>query len=526
MRLIAVALGVLIALICFLDARKWNRAPQTVYRFFLLDGKLKLPGFVYTILAANLSLGNFLVFVASWGYTFGRAGLIWFLANLVLNVVGFRLFFPRCRKYIESHDNNGTIHDFLSTAYTRSGTSSGAAAIRLSASLVTVVGLLFAIVFELSLAVDLLRPASQLERITLFAIATLVICLFTAYGGFKTLITSDICQASAIALTTGALLFLLFSSDFNGSAGLLTAPISSHDFVAIGWPNMLSITVIGSGWLLVAMDQWQRTCASRSYDTSTKGTSIYLILISFFAVAYAIWGMYDKSLLLPSLDAARKALHSGGTNPLADLLLLPRAGSRGVLVDFIACGLLAAAASTTNTFLTVSSHSLTSDVVLVSLAKRSIHGLTAEENRVFVGIGRRWIVNCGMGGLIIACFAILITQGLLRDALSFFFIAYSVQFALLAPMIMTWFTKSHRPSPEAALVSILLGFIISLIAGFGFWTLVQRNAAPILAVAPSDWLTLTPVITLVAGLIPLVISIAIGSRKRHEHKPATAISGN
>ena len=33
--------------------------PPTVYRFFLLDGKLKLGGFVSTILAANLSLGNF-----------------------------------------------------------------------------------------------------------------------------------------------------------------------------------------------------------------------------------------------------------------------------------------------------------------------------------------------------------------------------------------------------------------------------------------------------------------------------------
>ena len=83
------------------------------------------------------------------------------LRNLVMNVVGFRLFFPRCKKYIESHDNNGTIHDFLATAYAAGTKSRSAAAIRLSASLVTVVGLLFAIVFELSLAVELFRPTSQ-----------------------------------------------------------------------------------------------------------------------------------------------------------------------------------------------------------------------------------------------------------------------------------------------------------------------------------------------------------------------------
>ena len=290
----------------------------------------------------------------------------------------------------------------------------------------------------------------------MFAVATLLICAFTAYGGFKTLITSDICQATAIALTTATLFFLMLSSNPSGSAHLLSARLSGQDFLAIGWPNMVSITVIGSGWLLVAMDQWQRTCASRSYDTSKKGVSIYLGLISLFAIVYALWGMYDKSLLLPSLNATQKALHSGGSNPLADLLLLPHIGVGGMLSDFIACGLLAAAASTTNTFLTVSSHSITSDVVLVSLAKRSIHSLSEGENRAFVTIGRA--ISVGMGALIIACFAFLLTQGLLKDALSFFFIAYSVQFALLAPMVMTW-PAWKTPSATAALISISPAFL-------------------------------------------------------------------
>jgi hypothetical protein len=114
------AFWVLLGVICVVDARRWNSLGRmTLYRFFLLDGKLRLVGFVATMTAANLSIGNFLVFIASWGYLFGPVGIFWFLVNLVMNVVGFRLFFPAYKSYIEDHGNSGTIHDYLSGAFSQ-----------------------------------------------------------------------------------------------------------------------------------------------------------------------------------------------------------------------------------------------------------------------------------------------------------------------------------------------------------------------------------------------------------------------
>jgi hypothetical protein len=80
----AVVVGVIIGTVCLVDAYKWNCvSPPTLYKFFLLNGALKLKGFVSTILAANLSQANFLVLIASFGCAFGLPGLIWLPLNLV-----------------------------------------------------------------------------------------------------------------------------------------------------------------------------------------------------------------------------------------------------------------------------------------------------------------------------------------------------------------------------------------------------------------------------------------------------------
>jgi hypothetical protein len=132
---VATVILLLIAAICFRDAYRWNQAPQTVYRFFLLSGHLNLGPFVSTIIAANLSLGNFIIFVSIWGYKYGIVGLVLFCINLLLNFVGFLLFLPAFKTYIESHLNNGTIHDFVAKAYDDDELGRGSAAIRFTASL-------------------------------------------------------------------------------------------------------------------------------------------------------------------------------------------------------------------------------------------------------------------------------------------------------------------------------------------------------------------------------------------------------
>jgi Na+/proline symporter len=497
----------IIIVACVADAFLWNRkAQQTLYRFFLVEGKLRLPFYTTALVAANLSVGNFIVFISVWGYKYGLAGLLCFIVNLALNVLGFAIFFPRFRGYIESHENNGTIHDYLSTAYTPDPRSRQALSIRLTASVVTIVGLTLAIVFELSLAVQLLRPANEVQGIAFFSGFAVIIALFTAYGGFRTLVTSDLANATILTFSVAVMCVLIRYMWVNTAAAPpLSFDIHTSDFANLGWPNMLSIAVIGFGWMLVAMDQWQRTCASRSLMTAIEGLLIYLPVVSLFAIAFAAWGVFDHNVLpLIVSEATRNGL-SGDQNPLLDLTLLPVDSTVGrYLVAFIISGLVFAAISTTNTFLNVCSHSFTSDILVGSIANRALSKLTPAENTLYVAIARTIIV--GMVVIIILCFAGLTIGGLLKDPLSFFFIAYSVQFALLPAMTMSALPRRLKPSSLSALASICVGFATSLVVGFGSWLLMQAGDIPVFRVAPSDWLTLAPVVTIGFGFLPLLPS--------------------
>jgi phage-related holin len=166
-------------------------------------------------------------------------------------------------------------------------------------------------------------------------------------------------------------------------------------------------------------------------------------------------------------------------------------------------GLVFAAVSTTNTFLNVLSHSLTSDVIVGLIARRDLHSFSPETDRFLVSLARSIIVS--VVALLVVLYAVFTQTGLLRDPLSFFYIAYSIQFALLAPMAMSAVPRSWRAGAKSVILSLALGFIAALVVGFGSWLLLQGESQPVLYLMPGDWLTLAPVVTLIIGLVPLVI---------------------
>ena len=56
--------------------------------------------------------------------------------------------------------------------------------------------------------------------------------------------------------------------------------------------------------------------------------------------------------------------------------------------------------------------------------------------------------------------------------------------------------------------------------GFTSWSAVQNKGAPFLHIAVTDWLTLTPVVTLCVGLIPLIVSSLV---KRTQYDTRVAV---
>jgi Na+/proline symporter len=274
-------------------------------------------------------------------------------------------------------------------------------------------------------------------------------------------------------------------------------------------PSIISILVIGSGWMLVAMDQWQRTCASRSYTVSVRGILFYLVLLMLFAIVFAVWGAFDANVLPNLLPEAMKKQLVGADNPLLDLSLIPVSSElERVILLVVIAGLVFAATSTTNTFLNVCSHSLTSDILMTVRSHKNFASLTTAENRLFVGLGRAVIIS--IPAILMLIFAGVTIGRFEVDALSYFFIVYSVQFALLAPMVMSALPGNIRPSANAALSGILIGFVVSLVFGIGSWFVMQATSDPILGMVPGDWLTLTPVITILCSAVPLIWGVKRG----------------
>lgn len=488
-----------IALVCAIDGLRAYRRNTSVYEFFLMSGRLRVPQFVSTVLATNLSLGNFLIFVASWGYLYGRIGIAWFTVNLILNAVAFLLFLPRIRSYLEDRSSGGTIHDFIVTRLAPAHPLGRP--IRLLASLTTVVGLLLALAFELHLATILVAPVLRVDVVVLFCTLAILICIYTALGGFRIVVSTDIFQSVGLVATAGALIWLFISVP-DPPESTVRPPIGWFD---IGVVNITSICVVGSGWFLVAMDNWQRMSATRSATVTRAGFGIYTGIVIGFGILFGYVGMWDRTHIPGILPPSMASQYTSGGNAFQDMLLLAGVPGfeHGAVLAVVAAGLVMAAISTADTFLIVCSHSFVNDIMLQALNKSRFVDLKPVEDRAYVGIARS--TSIAMSVAVILTWVSLVRIGILSDALSFFFIAYSVQYSLLAAVVAAACFPS-RVSPCATFVSIALGIMTALGVGFGSWIALGNETASMLWLSPAEWLTLSPVVTVVASSLPYAFS--------------------
>lgn len=492
---IGVAVLVSICLIVLSFAAKYN---ATARGFFLMDRTLSLPLFVVSMLAANLSIGNFLIFAAIWGYAFGWGGLFWFLINLALNALIYFLFVPKFRWYLDDKTNAGTVHEFLALSF--GGNGHWQNRIRVIAATATIAGLLFAIVFELHITAGILAVYLKVDPITLFLTLTALICLYSAIGGFHSLVVTDVLNSLVMLAGGCVIVFILWTlKGPHPAASILRVFPFSLESLNIGLWNIVSICALGGGWFLVAMDQWQRTCAMDRPKQTGLGMGLYCLCIVMFAILYSFVGVFDRTLLIPQLPIG--AVVSGGSNPLSDLFLtksIPAVGP--ALLGVLAIAMFSAAMSTANTFLIVCGHSFSSDVWA-----RKFDGCADNNSQTAIlDVGRSSIV--GMGGFIIGTWLALNLFGLLQAPIRFFFVAYSVQFALLAPLVCVRLPDKLKPSGSAVYYSVWVGIFVSLLWGLGsclYLHLFSPNATEIQKDTP---IVLTPVITWASGTLALVVA--------------------
>jgi Na+/proline symporter len=432
--------------------------------------------------------------------------MFWIVVCIFFIYVGFYVYHNKIAFYVEDRNNSGTLHEFISNNYHNVTGSDVTIQVRLVASLATITCLLIALTLELHLAALLVSRLLSLELSIAFMGLAALVAAYAAVGGFRAVVITDIFQSSFLAL---AIVLFFIVAYLNADSPPVT-PYgdafggAGHFFKGAGWYNALSIVVIGFGWFLVTMDTWQRNCAARSIDKSLKGAMIGCGLMVLAVVMWTYVGIYDRLAIFPSLEGAALQAHSGGYNPFLDFFyFMPlEQGIWKLFGGLIALALVLAGLSTTDTFLTVCGHSLVSDI-LIGVKKRSSFGdLTPEQSLAFTTLGRAIIV--GMGIAVIIVWFIFAHLQILYDPLTLFFVAYSVQYALLCPVIFAM--RRNKLPAKAAMWSIGLGILTSLFFGLGSAIRLAAGGGPIMGFAPEVWLALTPVMTVIVGGLVLLLA--------------------
>jgi sodium/pantothenate symporter len=477
----------------------------SVSEYLLLDGKLSLGPFVSTMVSTNLSLGNLIYVSAIWGFSYGGSSILWLCIALIVFVVAFKHYAPYIKHYIEDKNNCGTLHEFLSISFLKDNKPS--VSVRLVASLSTIISLLIALVLELHLGAQIFSAILGVNVFNVFLAFTAIISIYTALGGYRSVILTDIVQAVLMVFGLFILLYIFFSggsyswTSYEASFGKGLTPI----FFGVGWQNIISILTLGVGWFLVSMDAWQRNCASRSVDTSVKGLTIGAFGMGIFIVAWAVSGLYVHLAVVPGLSEEQLGNFSKGYNPIGDLLLFQSqlGGLWPLLIGILAFSLVMAALSSADTFLVVCGHSFISDLIVGVGRKSNFGNLTGNISFALSNIARGVIVS--MTIVLILLWALLNQLHLLQDPLTLFFIAYSVQWALLAPIIFGAIKKKR--SANIVFLSIIAGIVTALFVGFGSAFTLYAGQETILGLSTLGWLALTPFVTFLVSFSIIAIPV-------------------
>lgn len=426
--------------------------------FFLYDGHLRLRWFVTSISATNLSLGNFVVPWAVMGLTFGWPGLVISVVVHLAIILGYIVFSPALAKYIDAPQTCGSVHEYLYLSYLESSGARSSRFLRFSAALPTIVGLLLALVLELYIAASLIERLAGYDFFLAFVALTALITVYSAWAGYKAVVGTDTLQLIFFFITVLGAVFALTRIDPStlnpklSSWGGIFKEAKSPDLATV-----ISFIVLGFGWLIVAMDVWQRNCATRNHKSSLWGNVSGMIIIFLLSLGFLLLGMIDRAAFLPYIE-------NGGGNPIdpvTDFLQYGKSVGGGPIafcVAAFAAALVTAALSTADTFLVVCGHAIMADFLVGGRRRTTYSALPDEDSRVLTILGR--VIITILGVIVIVIGSLFHVFELWKDPYTVFFIAYGVQFALLAALVFGSFTKYRNA--RAAGTSIILTVVVTV----------------------------------------------------------------
>lgn len=312
---------------------KRDKGSNRLLDYMLMGRRLSLPLFVAT-LAASWYGGIFGVNEITFNfgiYNFVTQGLFWYAAYII-----FALFIvDKIKKY-----KSATMPELALQMFGRKSSY--------TAAIFTFFNIL-PITYVLSLGI-FLNLVFGIDTVTGMIAGTFFVCLYSAWGGLRAVVFSDIIQFGVMC--AAVVIVLLFSIFTFGGPSFLTANLPASYFSITGGNTWLNTLVWGAIALATLVDPafYQRCFAAKDAKTAKTGILICTFIWFCFDICTTGGTLYARALMPEAMPAHSYFLYA--------IQLLPD-GLRG----FFAAGVLAVILSTLDAFLFIASNTLGYDLL-------------------------------------------------------------------------------------------------------------------------------------------------------------------
>ena len=312
--------------------RKDKAQPMTPLDYLLMGRQLTLPLFIATLVATWYG-GIFGVNEITFNYgiyNFVTQGIFWYVAYLI-----FAFFIvDKIARY-----NSMTLPDLTAQLF-------GPKSAKVAALFTFLYMMPVAYILSLGLFLHMVFGISTLMGMI---IGMLFTCFYTAWGGFRSVVFSDLIQF--FVMCSAVLLVVLFSVGHFGGLDFLTTHLPSSHFTITGGNSWLNTLIWGFIALSTLIDPsfYQRCFAAKSPAIVKKGILISTLIWFCFDLCTTAGSLYARALLPNALPSQAYFFYA--------IQLLP-AGLKG----FFVAGILSIILSTLNSFLFIASNTLSFDL--------------------------------------------------------------------------------------------------------------------------------------------------------------------
>jgi hypothetical protein len=473
-------------------ARSWR-----VEDFFQAGRNIGISLFTETTWGSNFAFGNSIFYAAWLGYTMGLSAL-WVQLLWGVGMTAYALLLPRLIAFTENH----TLHGFLGWIY---GPES-----RITASIVSVIGLLICFGFEMTFAAQYFARVTSTEKLEWLVVVmgALFVCAFCSIGGFKANSLTDR-LSNRFGLLALLSLFGVMLARYHAQLlpALTPASIlaSATDFSSVTGIYLAGLAFF-SLFNIVDMTNWQTVSANSLTTDNADASRVRRVQMRRAMLGAAVRFLIAPVLIGTLIGYFIKVLGQGTKDQSAFMFKLvtdlfpPSSLISIVLVGVITFAFLATSLSGIDSWLLASAQTFSWDLFDYKRLKAVNFNIRELAPEIHEKITRRarWILT--ILGVFGASVTYYVSKYLWGDLFSLQFVIFGGGLAMLPPLL---YGLLHGKAVSSKFLRIAA--IAAIIGGYGSALALFAYS---LSVRNSDLVSPLPLVSLGVSTVIFLVGLA------------------